>query len=227
MVALASVSLAARTGILKDETVVDFVFDNDATSSSETTDIRDALVDFFNATTGTGFTLAHYIGYSRSRASAASKINIYDLDGHLDGSPHGSPTFAYTFTLGAGDTDRVIENPAQVALVLSFHADLSGLVEESGATRPRARRRGRVYIGPLDNLNANAQAVDGPVIPSDNLINTLASAASDLLAASGVIWSVWSRANAAVYEVVGGWVDNRFDTQRKRLTSPTIRTSWS
>ena len=39
-------------------------------------------------------------------------------------------------------------------------------------------------------------------------------------------WVLWSRANNAMFNVVGGWVDNAFDTIRKRGNAPTARTTW-
>jgi hypothetical protein len=36
-------------------------------------------------------------------------------------------------------------------------------------------------------------------------------------------WCVWSRSNHKVDPVIGGFVDNRFDTQRRRLETSTAR----
>jgi hypothetical protein len=37
---------------------------------------------------------------------------------------------------------------------------------------------------------------------------------------------VWSRADAEVYPVVGGFMDNRIDTQRRRAVKASVRTTF-
>jgi len=202
------------------------------------------VINFFNAT-AVHDKLASYLSKTLSRAANAVSINQYALDtlAKLGGAPHGSPFQTDTFQLQPDATD--IELPNQVAMVISMHADLSSVVElgaastlptdeaaqdegapatHTGVPHPRARRRGRIYFGPLDQ-QAKTNAGD----PSSNFIADLASAAGTLLGDSvsnGWQLGVWSRRNASVVAVTGGWVDDRFDTQRRRLEGPTSRTTW-
>jgi len=110
--------------------------------------------------------------------------------------------------------------PDEVALCLSFHANLV-----SG--QPPARRRGRIYIGPL---GANARTSGAPNNrPDSAFIGRLAAAATDLVDganAASVPWVVHSEAAGDDFFVIAGWVDNAFDTQRRRGVAATSRTTW-
>ena len=99
-----------------------------------------------------------------------------------------------------------------------------------GAPRPRLRRSGRLFLGPLDN-SVRETETDGSVRPTAASIAVVTAAAkrfADNIAAiaSGGYWGVWSRRNASVQPVVGGVVPNSFAVQRKRREATTIRTLW-
>jgi hypothetical protein len=107
--------------------------------------------------------------------------------------------------------------PSEVALVLSFQADkVSGL--------PQARRRGRIYIGPI----RTAPNVDGR--PTAGIMNVLATGAAAMLLESnnnGVwTWAVYSTVNQTAVNVTNGWIDNSWDTQRRRGLERTARTTF-
>lgn len=146
--------------------------------------------------------------YSSAVDPAASWYRAYDL---ADPEPR-APVLEENFTLGTTGTDRL---PAECAIVLSFEAPQS-----SG--QPQARRRGRVYLGPLSN---------GVCDPATGLIRTTSmdevrDAAQILLdtsqAATTWSWQVYSRRNEASIEVMHAWIDNAFDIQRRRGVSATI-----
>lgn len=121
-----------------------------------------------------------------------------------------------TFTLGqAAAADSL---PLEVAACLSYHA----LPVSGSAMR---RRRGRVYIGPLTTL-AVTEVGQVPMVSLD-LQNTLAEAAKFLQSVTSNAWAVWSRADDVLRPVVGGWVDNEFDTQRRRGRRATGRVTFS
>lgn len=98
-----------------------------------------------------------------------------------------------------------------------------------------ARRRGRVFLGALGN---SCMGVGGasqfPIVTS--LATTRAAAAAATMCASldNWNWSVFSPttfAQTGSYEpaysaVVQGWVDNAFDTQRRRENKATTRTTF-
>jgi hypothetical protein len=116
--------------------------------------------------------------------------------------------------------------------VLCYHADFGTDAEfgPGGATRPRARDRGRVYIGPLSASGCISQeATTLRPFVSDNLRNTLIDAGRRLANFAGLpaTWVVWSRKAAAVHNVVALSVDDAFDTQRRRGERPNVRTTWT
>lgn len=109
--------------------------------------------------------------------------------------------------------------PHEVALCLSFAAaPVSG--------QPPARRRGRVFLGPLSQGAASASTGR----PAAGVISSIVLAAQDLLDAStgaSWSWSIYSTVDDATREVLSGWVDDAFDTQRRRGVAPVGRTTFS
>ena len=144
-------------------------------------------------------------------------------------------------TIGAGTIPATANNwPAEVSVCLS----LVGL-NESGANM--RRRRGRVYIGPLQIVTG-----DQPMVPG-TLVTTLANAGANLMVNPAYALCVYSRythygvpvgrnigeknsAGDPVFEeipdalpssfvpVTGVYVDNAWDIQRRRGLKPTVRT---
>ena len=133
-------------------------------------------------------------------------------------------TTGLTFTAGDG-------LPTECAVCISMGgAPGSGL-------NPR-RRNGRLYIGPLSN--GVTSTITGSVIVSSAAVATLADAATELIAGGGVTaaWSVFSPTTAgtppwdettleaATTWVTRGFINNSFDTQRRRGTVETSRTEF-
>lgn len=122
--------------------------------------------------------------------------------------------------------------PSEVAVVLSYNAAPAPGIAV-------ARRRGRIYIGPLST--AAGEVIDGVPRPSETFREAIGNAAATLAATSepdGTKWAVFSRTQAgpepwttgellfAFAGVVGGYVDNAYDTQRRRGEDPTERSAW-
>jgi len=138
----------------------------------------------------------------------------------------GPPTGHYSNNFGGGGGNGL---PAQVAAVLSFHADFTGIPEHGPSnTRPRATRRGRLYIGEL-NETAIFSATTGAkeTAFTGGFVSALSGAATTLLHVASLGWSVFSHKNYALYPVVGGWVDTSPDTTRRRKVQASSRTLWS
>lgn len=145
-------------------------------------------------------------------------VDLYDM---ADSTPR-VPYRTSTIPLTNGGANSL---PSEVALVLSFKGDF-----ESGT--PNARRRGRVYIGPLgtDIITVGGTA---PSRPNAATRDTLRDAAELLRTSSTdeARWAVFSQATLtetssleqAFHDVVGGWVDDAWDTQRRRGISATTR----
>lgn len=121
------------------------------------------------------------------------------------------------FNLAVGPSGATL--PAECSIVLSFQGD-------KAAGFPQARRRGRIFIGPID------AAANSTGRPSAGAITALSTAAatlkSNVLALAGdTQWAVWSPSDGAAVEITDGWVDNSFDTQRRRGIRTNSRTTWS
>lgn len=188
--------------------------------------IRDNLLEFWtNIDPGGTAAPESYMSPSLSAAADAVSIDFYDITAHLDGTTHGTPIGRRTLTL----TPSIggIGLPDEVASVLTFHRPYSTDVEFAGATRPRARDRGRLYFGPLSSSVLLADDVDevriNPVMCQDFVI-----AASNLAAhVDTTRWAQWSRVTASIGIVSSGWMDNAFDTQRRRGVEPSVRMPFS
>lgn len=141
-------------------------------------------------------------------------LRFYERDDPEPRIPYYNTSFS--INTGAGE-----ELPSEIALCLSFHGEpVSGL--------PAARRRGRIYIGPLGGSAAPSSGPSRPVQAFIDLIRTRALAVKAASAASGGIfqWTVWSTSDAAPVPITGGWIDNAFDVQRRRGLAATARNTW-
>lgn len=111
--------------------------------------------------------------------------------------------------------------PEEVAICISFRGELPNT----------ARRRGRIYVGPL-NINALNQSlsIDQATRPNATCLNAFRDTANGLMeeiATLGWQWVIRSTVPSTNYvPVVAGWVNNAFDTQRRRGVVPTSRVIW-
>lgn len=211
------------SGLPEDVVINDWAFRRGAgaPSQAELATLMGIVGDFFRGVNLNLATVGTYISTAITRA-ATHQIQAYQIQA----GPLGSPLHEIDW-LGPTTEGSSAGLPREVCGVLSFHGNLLGIQEEAGATRPRARRRGRVFIGPL-TTQAITQA-GAPVLEPTftSALRTKAIAMADAAAVEGWTWSVWSRANEELYEVVGGWTDNAPDTQRRRGQAPTLRNVYS
>jgi hypothetical protein len=144
--------------------------------------------------------------------------NNHDIQFYRESDPTPRvPRYESTFNLVSAPSGSPL--PREVALCCSFQAGrISG--------ESQARRRGRVYIGMLDSATVGA---DGR--PDAAVIDAVAAFGNAILgpslASTSWKWAVYSRMNGSGSEVLDGWVDNAFDTQRRRGDAPTARTTFS
>jgi hypothetical protein len=229
-------NLHTDTGIPKDDVTQSIVVSTaGAFTSADLADLTLGVGQFYNnIPTGGLVALRDVLSPSMDTVNG-SLTHSYDISGHLDGSPHGSPTFENGFVLGVNRTGGVVGLPGEVAVVLSLHGSGAstapveapdGSDAGSEIDRPRSRHMGRMFLG---HLASNAlDASSGAVRPSSVIRDTARLAAKDLaayLVTHGMGWCVWSRKNAAVYGIVAVSTDNAFDTQRRRGTAATSRTT--
>lgn len=213
----AQVSLAADTTVPADAAVNVFHF-----YSADADDVDDivptmnvALEAFYDAIQG----------QLSSILTGAGSIKYYDMTDPEPRAPVADDTF--TFTPASASS-----YPPEVALCLSYHGAV-----ESGV--PLARRRGRIYIGPVA---ASAGEISGArTQPNSTFLSNLGTAAAALAGITGpptCVWSVFSPTTAgpapwsegvlanAFTPIVGGHIDNAWDTQRRRGQAATSRTLW-
>lgn len=109
--------------------------------------------------------------------------------------------------------------PSDVAICLSYHAAYSSGVN-------RARRRGRIFIGPVISSTGTAVANQGVrVAPA---VVTAFLNAAELLAVSvntSLVWVMWSETDQNWYAIIEASVDDQFDTRRSRDRGTSTRSS--
>lgn len=175
--------------------------------------IRDRVSQFYNDLPGTGLTpirsmLATTIDHTQCR------IKTYDLSDPLPRVPLDDRILPLSSVGGSAI-------PAEVSVVLSYQADLvSGELQ--------ARRRGRIFIGPLSDGFGSLDT--GGFRPIAAVRTSLGAAAARLAGRSDedtLAWVVYSRVNGTAALITRGWVDNAWDTQRRRGEGATIRSTWT
>lgn len=204
------VVLPSVTGLPADVFINTFHFVTSVNSDAIGVIIASRLVDFYNGA-GPSHDLAWYLGNTVSRVTGAAQIKCYDeLDNSLP------PFYETTFTIDA--SGQVGDLPWEVACCLSFK-------NLTVTTVPERNRRGRIYLGPL-NVDTVTE-VGGSIRPHVDFIGDLLDAGQRLYDANdaSALWTVYSRVQAEGYLVEAGWVDNAFDTQRRRGEAATSRTS--
>lgn len=169
------------------------------------------LIEFFEDDVApTNRSVVSYI--PASVITNALEIRIYDL---AEAEPRQPTMYDAAVTPGA-----TVALPTEVACCVSYYAE-----------RNIPGQRGRVYIGPLSTETGVDTDLGRGLRPADAFVNTLNAAAGRLAAynivgANLVDWVVYSRRAGdagGARPITGGWVDNAYDTQRRRGTAPTTR----
>jgi len=197
----------AFTNLPEDRFVNTFHFSDPFNSEIE---VMSAVHDFYEGDRPSTKPLADHLSPTILRPY---EIKVYNL---ADPEPRVPEIFAQTLP------DRPLQSstgvPEEVAICVSYH----------GAPPRTARRRGRIYFGPLGSTGEEvfpASSAAFTRVP-DPLITDLIDAAEQLIAA-GVGWCVRSTVPAENFvPITGGWVDNRFDTQRRRGPEVSLRTTF-
>jgi len=201
-------ALQGDSGLPEDVFINTFHFAAaDVTAVAE--DAAADLLKFYNDDGGEAHKVSDYLG---SALNGDWSAKVYDM-----GDPE--PRVPVYTTDGSGIDVSSSALPSECSVCLSFEA-----LPASG--EPQARRRGRVFIGPLSEDASTGVTV---ARPAQAFIDTLCEAAGRLIsdwALHDMTWSVYSRVDDALVSVAQGWVDNAFDTQRRRGERATARTTW-
>lgn len=197
--------------------------------------LTNAIAEFYNFITSTTNAIASFMGPSLSRAANACSVDVYDVTGHLNGSPHGSPVYTDLFTLAGDEAGQELPREAALALTLRGNGWASQLVEEPDdadpgdeVQRPRQRYTGKVYLGPWKDTSDAESATGNLSIPSTALRTTILDSAENLfddLSVLSIFWSTWSRSDAAMRSITDVQIDDAWDTQRRRGGAPVTRTT--
>lgn len=199
-----------------------------------------AIANFYNGISGAQANpLANWISTHITRLAAGCAISLYDITGHEDGEPHGSPFFTDFFTMAAAN-GSALNLPSEVAVVAQLrtfgralepvevadNADPIGPDDaDSTRDRPMQRATGRIYLGPLNHATLDT-LVPGRVGPTfaDAVAESCVRLDTALRAADGGpwFWGVWSRKRQLVQAIGSVKVDNAFDTQRRRGLESTV-----
>lgn len=148
---------------------------------------------------------------------AGVEIKFYNL---ADPLPRAPISITHpTFTGVQLSTSTV--TPEQ-AVVLSFQgAKLSG--------ETQARRRGRIFLGGIGGNISAGNASSFPIF-ADTILQGICNAADAFWTScltDDFNWVIYSRTNNGTVPIDNGWVDNAFDTQRRRGNAPTARKTFS
>lgn len=210
-------------GLPRDRVVNTFSFVSEVDlAEMDLDDISSAIEDFYNLEDATvDLAIGKHMSPAISRI-ALPVVRHYFMDGHLNGTPAGSPHRIDTWSanLAAASATAL---PAEVACVLSFHSEYNLSAEFAPGSRPRARKRGRLYIGPLNQSTLTTSSLRA--VPAPAFTTRLADAGVRLRDRDDVAkWAVWSRTAGTMFPVTGLWVDDEFDTQRRRGERALTRT---
>lgn len=171
-----------------------------AVDSSDIGDIETALQTFYGS-------VKPYL--STLLSTGTHEFKWYDLEDPEPRAPVDETT--WSFASGLSGTPL----PPEVAITLSYQAaKISG--------QPQARRRGRIFLGPFSTAVVGTSGrVDSSVVTA------ISNAGSTLLLASNAAtdwtWGQYSTFSTGLASVANGWVDNEFDTQRRRGRPATTR----
>lgn len=210
--ALAQVVFGSDSGLPEDDVVNTWhfltggSFTDTFVTSTHTNEITARLQDFYTEPYPTN-RIQSYMSPRLNDNDAT--VRIYNMQDAQPRTPVAINPLTIAFTGNA--------LPSEVALCASFQATpASGMIQ--------ARRRGRVYLGPL---NEAALATGASEAPEPNFILEVVNAMEALFDSnSSCTWVVYSTVDDDWSLVSEGWVDNAWDTQRRRGIRPTTRDTW-
>lgn len=178
--------------------------------------------DFYNGEAQAGTSVASWLTPYRRTLPSSAEIRVYE---RVAPKPR-VPVLVEPYNLSPASSAPNGSLPTECAVVLSYTAQRTSGI-------PVGRARGRLYLGPwragtLDPGSAGAP----PVISSGLIVGALESAAARLMLGTEnpesepVQWSLWSETDQVMRPIIGGWIDNEFDTMRSRGLTYTARTPW-
>jgi hypothetical protein len=133
--------------------------------------------------------------------SRGLRVKFYDLADALPRPIKGQAENTTTSNLSA------LGN-REVALCLSYYSE-----------RNLPRQRGRIYVGPFSAAEAGSRT---PAAPIRAAVASLVPVFTNL-GGSDVDWCVYSRTDGVMRPITNWWIDDAWDTQRRRGLRATTR----
>lgn len=208
--------LRAQAAILMDNALGEDVIVNTWHFNGDTIAVTDAelALDYLE----TFYTAIDGVIYPTTIQNACT-IKVYDLTDEEPRVPVDERTFEIIPTANNA-------LPHEVAVCLSYRGELvSGEIA--------ARRRGRIYLGPITSTAVTV--ANGASQVSAAVRDAIAVAAGALRDSPSTKWSVFSPTTLAApggdlatafNDVVTGYVDNAFDTMQSRGQAATLRSNF-
>lgn len=145
-------------------------------------------------------------------AQNGHEIKFYFVDQPTPNFPFNTVSWNFASALAGNPL------PNECAIVCSYQA-----VKVNGTNQ--ASRRGRIYLGPLnDQVNVDGRVQPGIQQAIRNAFRDYILDAYATLGSEGP--QVYSPTLGTSAPVFDGWVDNAFDTQRRRGIAATVREVW-
>lgn len=200
-----------RTSLLPEDVVINtFHFEvAGSPTSGHMTTMDTRLTEFYRTAPAITGGLPINSILSNEIAAIEHEVRVYNMAEPQPRSPAG------TFTILVDPVGASL--PAEVALVMSLKAaPLSG--------EPAARRRGRLYLGPLRASLMGTTVDAGDVRPTAITCQSVSAAGARLAAYSTEpFFRIYSETNDDLLPIAFVDVDNSYDTQRRRGADPTVR----
>lgn len=202
----AQVIFKNQNGNPKDVYTNTFYFRNDTfvgTTDDVATDLLADLQEFYTAQpTGVLTPVTVLSRFSNLLLDLEVEVRVYDL-----GLPAPRYPRLRNFTATGMHSGAI---PAEVAACLSYVA-----------AENQPRNRGRIYLGPLSTNAVNAG--NGNTAVDENWRRSVLASAKRLMDKPEYTWSLWSPTSQEMKPITGAWMDNAFDTQRRRGEEADVR----
>jgi hypothetical protein len=204
-------AMAIRAGLSgkpDDVFVNNFTFLADDNKVTAADDISAALIDFYE-------TAGPTTSINARRSITCADLMTFKIYKLSDAKPREPLVRTHTTATARSNAGSW---PEESAICISF----------SAAPPHTARRRGRVFIGPLNPSCVSAEATTNISRVSNAVQADFAAAAVRLANHVDAGWLIHSSlAGGSFAAVETGWVDNAFDTQRRRGPDASNRFTWA
>jgi hypothetical protein len=214
-----------KSGLPEDDIVNTWYFATNptVTTTAAATELADAVCDFYDSTHGSTGAVRTYIAETQM-APLRHHVKVYDM---LQAKPR-APIYERNDANGtANNTGTAM--PSELAVAMSYRGELASGID-------MARRRGRIFLGPLNATVMDVDTATNVSRPPAAFRDAIIGAAGGMrtrVRTAGWEWVLLSTTNWVEGEGLFGpgvhvirqvSVDNAFDIIRKRGKAPSVRT---